>query len=188
AGCNDDAATAMVSAIQALHQVAMDHYDTVNEPLWLAKLKELASRDDRNARLSGFSFAILLERNEISDELCAREVSRRLSPGIPVDLGAGWFEGLSMRNRYALLSRASLWTQLDAYIHSLEQDAFLRSLVFLRRAFSTFEAKEKAAVAEMMGDLWGLGADQTGAVLQQPLSQDEKEQLNELNEFDFGDL
>lgn len=188
AACNDDAAQGMVKAIQALHTVAQDHWETVDDRLWLVKLQELASRDDRNAKLSGFSFAILLERNEISDERCSQEVSRRLSPGIPVDLGAGWFEGLSMRNRYALLSRVSLWAQLDAYIQSLDADAFRRSLVFLRRAFGTFEAKEKAAVAEMMGDLWGADADSTGAALQRPLSQEEKEKLDELNEFDFGDL
>ena len=105
AGCNDDAAQGMVRAIQSLHTIAQDHFEAVDDGLWLNKLQELASRDDRNAKLSGFAFAILLERNEIPDERVATEVSRRLSPGIPVDLGAGWFEGMSMRNRYALLSR-----------------------------------------------------------------------------------
>ncbi|MBP1991904.1 DUF5682 family protein [Paenibacillus eucommiae] len=188
AGCNDEAASGMITAINALNSVALDHYELVDDLLWLQKLQELSSRDDRNARLSGFAFAILLERNEVSDERCAQEVSRRLSPGIPVDLGAGWFEGMSMRNRYALLSRVSLWKQLDAYIHSLEEESFHRSLVFLRRALSAFEAREKAAVAEMMGEIWGVDAEETGAALQRPLNEDEKEKLDELNDFDFGDL
>lgn len=187
-GCNDDAAHGMVGAIHSLHAVAGDHYDLVDDGLWLAKLQELAARDDRNAKLSGFAFAILLERNEISDERVAQEVSRRLSPGIPADLGAGWFEGMSMRNRYALLSRVTLWQQLDTYISSLDKEAFQRSLVFLRRAFGSFEPREKAAVAEMMGDIWGVGSMAAGAALQQPLSEEEKEKLDELNDFDFGDL
>ncbi|MDR6550596.1 DUF5682 family protein [Paenibacillus qinlingensis] len=188
AGCNDDAAQGMVRAIQSLHTIARDHFESVDDGLWLSQLQELASRDDRNAKLSGFAFAILLERNEISNERVATEVSRRLSPGIPVDLGAGWFEGMSMRNRYALLSRISLWQQLDLYIGSLDKAAFRRSLVFLRRAFGSFEPREKASVAEMMGDIWGVGADQGGAALQQPLSEEEKEKLDELGDFDFGDL
>lgn len=188
AGCNDEAAHGMVKAIQALHAVAQEHYETVDDALWQTKLRELASRDDRNAKLSGMAFAILLERGELPDDEVSREVSRRLSPGIPADLGAGWFEGLSLRNRYALLSRVSLWKQLDAYIASLEREAFHRSLVFLRRAFGSFEPREKAAVAEMMGELWGAGADAAGAALQQPLSEEEKEKLDELNDFDFGDL
>jgi hypothetical protein len=186
--CNDDAAHGMVKAIQSQHTVAQEHFETVDDALWHSRLQELASRDDRNARLSGFAFAILLERGELPEEEVAREVSRRLSPGIPADLGVGWFEGMSMRNRYALLSRTSLWKQLDAYIASLEREAFQRSLVFLRRAFGSFEPREKAAVAEMMGELWGVGAANAGTALQQPLSEEEKEKLDELNDFDFGDL
>ncbi|UKS24444.1 DUF5682 family protein [Paenibacillus sp. HWE-109] len=188
AGCNDDAAQGMVKAIQSLHTIAQDHFEVVDDELWMKKLQELASRDDRNAKLSGFAFAIMLERNEIANDQIAQEVSRRLSPGIPADLGAGWFEGISMRNRYGLLSRVSLWQHLDTYISSLEPEAFHRSLVFLRRAFGLFEPREKAAVAEMMGDIWGMGADTIGAALQQPLSEEEKEKLDELNDFDFGDL
>ncbi|WP_058304142.1 DUF5682 family protein [Gorillibacterium timonense] len=188
ANCNDDAAASKMEAIRAMHGVAREHAETVAEQLWMAKLKELAARDDRNAKLSGYAFSILLELNDIGEEECAREVSRRLSPGIPADLGAGWFEGLAMRNRYALLSRDYLWRQLDSYIASLDVDAFKRSLVFLRRAFGTFEPREKATIAELMGDLWGVGSEQTGEVLQQPLNEEEKEQLDELNDFDFGDL
>lgn len=188
AGCNDDAAADRLNAIHAMHAVAGEHYELVDEPLWMSKLKELAARDDRNAKLSGYSFAILLERNAAGEEECAKEVSRRLSPGIPADLGAGWFEGLSLRNRYALLSRGYLWRQLDAYVASLEAEPFKRSLVFLRRAFGTFEPREKAAIAEMMGDLWGVGSERTGEALQRPLNEKEKEQLDELNDFDFGDL
>ncbi|MCR2802732.1 DUF5682 family protein [Paenibacillus soyae] len=187
-GCNDDAAAAMASAIQIMQGTASEHYDTVDAGLWRAKLEELAFRDDRNAKLSGLAFAILLEKNEISEEQCSREVARRLSLGIPADLGAGWFEGLAQRNRYALLSRSFLWKQLDDYIATLTPEAFQRSLVFLRRAFGAFEPREKAAVAEMMGGFWGVSAEDAAIALQEPLSEEEKEKLDELNEFDFGDL
>ena len=43
--------------------------------------------------------AILLERGVVSEDLLSKEVSRRLSPGVPADLGAGWFEGLAGKNR-----------------------------------------------------------------------------------------
>ncbi|TCM96363.1 hypothetical protein EV294_105230 [Paenibacillus sp. BK033] len=188
AGCNDDAAAGMVTAIQAMNAAAEEHYQLVDGALWMNRLKELAARDDRNAKLSGFAFAIVLEKNEAGEEECAREVSRRLSPGIPADIGSGWFEGMSMRNRYALLSRDYLWRQLDEYVNSLEEEPFKRSLVFLRRAFGGFEPREKAAIAELLGDLWGSGAEPTGEALQRPLNDDEKEQLDELNDFDFGDI
>ncbi|MEI7028154.1 DUF5682 family protein [Paenibacillus sp. y28] len=188
AACNDDAAKSLIGTMNVLNLIAQEHYDFVNEALWLNKLEELATRDDRNAKLSGFAFTILLERNLVGEERCAQEISRRLSPGIPADVGAGWFEGLAQRNRYVLLSRPFLWQQLDDYIQSLEQAPFHRSLVFLRRAFGTFEPREKAALAELLGDVWGSGADEAGEVLQKPLSEEEREKLDELNDFDFGDL
>lgn len=188
ANCNNDAASSVCTGIQLLHAVAQEHYDEVNESLWIRELQRLASRDDRNPCLSGFCFAIALERDDYSAEDIEREVSRRLSPGIPADLGAGWFEGVSMRNRYALLSRSLLWERLDAYIGSLEDEQFRRSLVYLRRAFSVFEPREKAAVADLLGELWGAGAEEASLILQQPLSDEEKEKLDELNDFDFGDL
>lgn len=187
-GCNDQAAKPMAEAIQLLHRVSQEQFEVVDAELWQDRLQQLAYRDDRNAKLSGLAFALLLEKNAMDEESCSREVSRRLSPGVPADLGAGWFEGVAMRNRYALLSRASLWRQLDEYIGTLDDEPFYRALVFLRRAFAAFEPREKAAVAEMMGDLWNMLPDEAGSALQQPLSEEEKEKLDELNEFDFGDL
>ncbi|MGF7035165.1 hypothetical protein J2T17_006170 [Paenibacillus mucilaginosus] len=187
AACSEEAAGDILSAMNAMHRVSQDHAELVNDAEWVRGLWELASRDDRNAKLSGYAFAILLERGLVTSEQCSQEVSRRLSPGIPADLGAGWFEGLSMRNRYALLSRSDLWAQLDEYIGSLEPEPFRRSLVFLRRAFGAFEPREKAAVADLLGMLWGSDAA-AGEQLQEPLTEEERGMLSELNEYDFGDL
>ncbi|MFB9327528.1 DUF5682 family protein [Paenibacillus aurantiacus] len=186
--CSDDAAKAMLAGINRIHSVSQDQYEIVDDELWKRQLRELAFRDDRNAMLSGFAFAIMLERHAVTEPECEREVARRLSPGIPADLGAGWFEGMSMRNRYALLSRPSLWGQLDDYLGSLEPDQFKRSLVFLRRAFASFDAREKAAVAELLGDLWGTDAQRDAEALQQPLSAEELAAIAALDEFDFSDF
>lgn len=128
----------MIGAMNDLNNISQEHSEIADTALWLQELLQLAQRDDRNPRLSGFACAILMERGAIPAGEVAAEVSRRLSPGIPADLGAGWFEGLSMRNRYGLLSRMSLWEQLNDYINALEDEEFKRALVFLRRAFSTF--------------------------------------------------
>jgi len=127
----------------------------------------------------------LLERNLITDEFCSKEVSRRLSPGIPADIGAGWFEGMSMRNHYALLSRIELWRELDNYIQSLDDDEFLRSVVFMRRAFGGFEPREKNSVAELLGEFWGLDAASIAVFLQDDLDSEEVAVLEELSDFDF---
>ncbi|AIQ17915.1 hypothetical protein H70357_15480 [Paenibacillus sp. FSL H7-0357] len=187
-GCNDEAAGSMLTAINELNGISLEHGETLDEGLWLQELQQLAERDDRNPRLSGFACAILMERAAISAEEVAAEVSRRLSPGIPADLGAGWFEGLSMRNRYGLLSRMSLWEQLNSYINALADDEFKRALVFLRRAFSTFSPREKTMISELLGELWGVNVEQAAEILTGELKEEEAKMLDELNDFDFGDF
>ena len=168
--CDDRGVSEMTQAIDVLNKVALEFHDRVDEPLWIEQLQCLADSDDRNPMLSGYACAILLERGAIENEALSREVARRISPGVPADLGAGWFEGLAQRNRYALLARQSLWEQLAEYIESLDEDQFRRALVFLRRAFGSFGAKEKRHIAENLGEFWGVHEDVASEMLEKPLS------------------
>ena len=108
--------------------------------------------DDLNTGISGFAAAILLERGRMEEEELSRQVRRRLSRGIPAELGAGWFAGLSKKNRYALIARLDLWRELSAYMDTLDDQEFKRALVFLRRAFADFSSREKLDVAENLGE------------------------------------
>jgi hypothetical protein len=185
ASCDDKAVKPMMQAIDEVNKVGLEFHDRVEEPLWIEQLRRLADADDRNPSLSGYACAILLERGLMENEALAREVSRRISPGVPADLGAGWFEGLARRNRYALLARQPLWEQLAGYIESLDEEQFRRALVFLRRAFGPFSAREKRHIAENLGEYWGLNADAASELIEKPLTETEEESLKDLNEFDF---
>jgi hypothetical protein len=186
--CDLAAAQKMVVGLNELNQVALDYTALIDEPLWIGELQKLAQADHLNPLLSGYACALLLERSLMSNEELAKEVSRRLSPGTPADLGAGWFEGLSQRNRYALLTRLALWEQLAEYVASLTDDEFKRALVFLRRALGEFSPAEKRSITENMGEIWGANPDAVSEVLAQELSETEKKQLEELSDFNFEEL
>lgn len=188
ANCDNNAANTMINSIHQMNTIALQHYSWVDEDLWIRKLSELSDRDDRNPKLSGYACSILLERNMIDNEKLSMEVSRRLSPGIEADLGAGWFEGLSMRNRYALLARMSLWEQLADYVASLDAEQFKRALVFLRRAFGSFGTAEKRSICENLGEIWGIGRDNASDFISRELDEEEQKSIEELNDFDFGDI
>lgn len=188
ATCDDAAMPAYLEAIDVCNRVGLENHELVDEALWIAQLQRLADADDRNATLSGYACALLLERGLIANDDLGREVVRRLSPGVPADLGAGWFEGLSQRNRYALLGRQVLWQQLADYVAALDDEHFPRALVFLRRAFATFSPREKRQIAENLAEYWGVNADATAELLEAPLSADEQAKLDTLNDFDFDDL
>ncbi|MBE0390336.1 hypothetical protein BJQ96_00156 [Flavobacterium sp. PL0002] len=183
--CDDNASKTVAQAINVMEIISQELYETVDADLWQKELEKLAWRNDLNTKLSGIAFSILLEHNMVSEEACANEVSRRLSPGIPADIGAGWFEGLSGRNRYALLSRVSLWKELDRYVQGLDEEDFYRSVVFLRRAFGEFEANQKNSIAELLGDIWGTGIEATAELLLEDLTESETQKLDELNDFEF---
>ena len=185
--CDAKAAPDVTRAMDLLNALQLSH-DFLEEARWLSLLADISDRDDLNTRCSGFAMAILLERGKADEELLSREVARRLSPGVPADLGAGWFEGLAGKNRYALIARLSLWRQLDQYLSGLDDETFRRALVFLRRAFADFSPGEKNDIAENLGELWGLDARQAAEVLMNDVTQEEQTVLDSLEEFDFDDI
>ena len=120
--------------------------------------------------------------------MLSEEMKRRLSYGIPADLGAAWFEGLALKNKYALISRLSIWEQLSDYIDTLNDEEFKKALVFLRRAFCYFTASERNNIAENLGEIWQFNTQQVSEVLNDTLTEIEQDTLQQLDEFDFGDI
>lgn len=185
--CDKDAIKEVVKNIGYINEVVLNH-DFIDEEAWLNTLDDMANRDDINTKASGYAAAILLERGRISSEKLSVMMERRLKKGIPSDLGAEWFEGLSMKNRYTLISRMSLWEKLSEYIDSLDDEEFKRALVFLRRAFSDFSAKEKCSIGENLGEIWNLNKDKVSEIVNTELTKEQEEEINNLDDFDFDDF
>ena len=182
--CDDAASGSVSAALQQLNSVALAH-DTLDQESLVSALWQVAGRDDLNTKLSGFAAAVLMERGLMGTEQLKLEVRRRLSPGTPADLGAGWFEGLAMKNRYALIARLSLWESLDNYLETLDDEEFKRALVFLRRAFADFTARERDEIAENLGELWNLNGQQVSEAVNVALDTQEAGMVENLEDFDF---
>ena len=182
--CDDIAAASLAEDIQKIHNVFMVQ-DFLDESLWFDKLTELSNRDDLNTKISGLATAILLDAGKIDEPTLRKEVSRRLSVGMPAELGANWFAGLSMRNHYALIGRLTLWESLSEYLDTLDEEEFRRSVVFLRRAFVEYSAKEKDMIAENLGEIWGLNAQEVSEIINSEIKEVDTEILED---FDFGDF
>ena len=98
------------------------------------------------------------------------------------------FEGLAGKNRYALITRLSLWRHLSAYLDGLEEETFRRALVFLRRAFADFTPAERSDIAENLGEIWGIRPEQVSELIMADISAEEQTMLSDLEEFDFEDI
>lgn len=180
-GCDDAGAKVVVEAVSRLDAAARLH-DFLDAAAWRYALRQVAARDDGNPVLSGYAAATLLERGDLAADRLDTEVSRRLSPGVAAEQAAGWFEGLTKKNRCGLIARLPLWQSLSDYLDSLTDNEFKRALVFLRRAFADFTPGEKDQVAETLGELWELVPRQVSEVLTTSAA------VAELDDFDFDDI
>lgn len=167
ARCSEEAGRRVGTALAGVQQVAMLAEDDagIDVDRWTRSLDGIADDELADAHVAGVACALLLERGVITDEVLDRRVAKRISPGADPGQGAGFFEGLATRNRYALLSRKTLWSALSAFIESLDDDAFRRAVVALRRAFAKFEMGEARKIATIVGEAWGGG----GAALVQAI-------------------
>lgn len=181
--CDDSASKIVMQSMEILNRVQIDN-DFLDENMWIDLINRIASRDDINTKCSGFAMATLIERGLIDEKFIAVEVSRRLSKGMPAELGAGWFEGLAQKNRYSIIMRISLWRELDNYISSLDDDEFKRALVFLRRAFADFLPNEKSDISENLGEIWNIQPEQVCNVI---MSKND-DILQGLDDFNFDDI
>ena len=185
--CDNNAAVELAKSIIIMHTVVENH-DFLDRERWYSLLLEISKRDDLNTKISGLAMAILLEAGKIDNEVLGKEVEKRLSKGVPADLGATWFEGLSMKNHYTLIARLGLWEKLQNYISNLDEEEFKRALLFLRRAFADFTSNEKHDIAENIAEIWGLNKNDVSAVINDDLGENEKEIIAGLEEFDFDDI
>ena len=155
--CNEDASRKVSAALTHLHLVANALEDKLDVDRFVRTLDAIADDPFAAPHVAGVACAILLERGKITDAVLDQRISRRLSPGVSPTEGAGFFEGLATRNRYALLARKSLWTAMNAFIEALDDDQFRRAVVALRRAFGSFETSDARRIATVLSDIWGGG-------------------------------
>jgi hypothetical protein len=167
--CDDAAAQQLRLAIDRIHEATFLGEEGVDPEQWLDAVRTVSASDSRHPFLSGYATGLLIERGRIDDEALDREVARRLSPGTEAGIGVAWFEGLVQRNRAALFMRRALWDCLARYVDDLDDEAFRRALLYLRRAFATFPPGEIRRVVAILAELWQDGGAELAKAVERPL-------------------
>jgi hypothetical protein len=171
--CDDEAVKSVRLAMDRIHEVSFLDEPDVDPERWMAQVREVAASDSRHPFLSGYATALLIERGCISDDDLDREVVRRLSPGTEASVGVAWFEGLVQRNRAVLFMRKALWECLSRYVDGLDDEAFRRALLYLRRAFSSFTSGEIRRVVTLLAGVWQGGGEELSQALNRTLAKEE---------------
>jgi hypothetical protein len=185
--CDKAAANELVPAISYVNDACLSH-DFIDDGRFIDTLTELSESDTVNPYISGFACAILSERGKIDSEHLSTLIGRHLSTGTSPQDGASWFEGLAKKNRRSLISRLGIWEKLCTFISELDKDGFKSALVCLRRTFSEFSPSEKSDIAENIGEILGVSVESASEFINSVMTDDEQNALDELDDFDFGDI
>lgn len=185
--CENSSAEEIISAVSKVNDACLAH-DFLDTELFLKLLDELSDSDRVNPLVSGFACAVLMERGKIDSATLSVLISRRLSKSNPPSESALWFEGLSKKNRRSLISRLSVWEKLVEFIDELDDEEFKPVLICLRRTFSDFSPSEKSDIAENIGEVMGVSAEQVAEIIMTEMTEEEKEAIDALDDFDFGDI
>jgi hypothetical protein len=185
--CDENAANEMITAMTAVHDACFAH-DFLDNERFIRLLGDIADSDRVNPLLSGYACCLLTEKAAISPEKLSELVSRRLSKGTPPSEGAAWFEGLARRNRRSLIGRLTLWEKLCGFMDELDDEEFKPVLVSLRRTFSDFTPSEKNDIAENIGEVLGISTQQAAEIIASDMTAEEQQTIDELDDFDFGDI
>ena len=185
--CDRQAAEELITALSRINDACLSH-DFLDENRFITLLSDLADSDFANPVISGYACAVLTERGKMPAEKLSALINRKLSGGTSPSDGALWFEGLARKNRRSLISRLSVWEKLCGFTESLNDEDFKAVLVCLRRTFSDFTPSEKSDIAENIGEILGISKEAAAEFVTAEITDEEKQTLDELDDFDFGDI
>lgn len=127
---------------------------------WRQALKLVANAQSSAALLRGTCCRLLLDSNTIDMEEANSQLSLNLSVGADAQGAAQWLDGFLNRNATILLHNDHLWSLIDAWLSSLQNEHFIAVLPLVRRTFSEFEAADRRDLSLKAKQPLGKGAHQ----------------------------
>ncbi|QND59087.1 DUF5682 family protein [Mesorhizobium huakuii] len=115
---------------------------------WRNGLAAVLDGSRSTALVAGCAAHLLYEAGHLSADAAAGLIARRLSPGTPVAEAAGFFEGFFSTAGQRLIYDEGLRGAVDAWLKSLDEDAFIAHLPLLRRVFSHLDSMERRRLIE----------------------------------------
>jgi len=124
---------------------------------WRQALSTVVDDDQATPLLAGVAARLLYEAETIAPEAAAELLGRMLSPGRAVADAAGFFEGFFDGAGERLIYDASLRAAVDAWMLSLEGEAFTAFLPLFRRALGNLDRMQRRRLLDAVFGRGGAG-------------------------------
>ncbi|UCI07068.1 DUF5682 family protein [Mesorhizobium sp. B1-1-8] len=115
---------------------------------WRNGLAAVLDSSRSTALVAGCAAHLLYEADRLSAEAAADLLAKRLSPGTPVADASAFFEGFFSAAGQRLIYDEGLRGAVDAWLVSLDEEAFVAHLPLLRRVFSNLDSMERKRLIE----------------------------------------
>ncbi len=115
---------------------------------WRAGLAAVLESSRSTALVAGCAAHLLYEAGRLSADATADLLAKRLSPGTQVLDAAAFFEGFFSGAGQRLIYDEYLRGAVDAWLASLDEEAFVAHLPLLRRVFSNLDSMERRRLIE----------------------------------------
>ncbi|TJW60852.1 MAG: hypothetical protein E5V97_22770 [Mesorhizobium sp.] len=115
---------------------------------WRNGLAAVLDSSRSTALVAGCAAHLLYEAGRLSADETADLLARRLSPGTAVLDAAAFFEGFFSGAGQRLIYDEGLRGAVDAWLASLDEEAFVAHLPLLRRVFSNLDSMERRRLIE----------------------------------------
>ncbi|GLR88597.1 DUF5682 family protein [Bradyrhizobium iriomotense] len=137
-----------ILAGDAAIQLAQLEADVVAK--WRDALTALLHDDQATRLIAGTAARLLYEAELLAAEDAAGLLARMLSPGTPVAEAAGFFEGFFEGAGQRLIHDGALRGAVDAWLMTLDDEAFTASLPLFRRVFSALDRTERRRLMDAL--------------------------------------
>lgn len=115
---------------------------------WTLALRAVATGGRAEARVAGKAASLLYEAGAMEAEAAATLLARHLSPGTSTADAAAFLEGFLAGAGARLIHDAALRDAVDAWLGTMEEEAFTEALPLLRRVFSDLDAMERRRLVD----------------------------------------
>ncbi|RDC61901.1 DUF5682 family protein [Adhaeribacter pallidiroseus] len=147
-GLDEDASGTLFEKISEVQSALSLFQDLEIANPWKQALQTLLNSHNVHGLIVGRACRLLADAQEIKEEELGVKFSLALSSAQEPGYAAAWLEGFLKNSGMILLLDEGLWTILNNWVSTLDEETFVQVLPLLRRNFASFTPAERRKIGE----------------------------------------
>lgn len=145
---SDDAAQKLLDLFFKLNDAVNVLQQADITAMWQQTLQSITAANNTSTMIAGYATRLLSDYKLLEGEALVRIFHYAMSVGTLPDKAASWLEGFLKGSGTILLIDNDLWTLVNNWVDTLDEETFTRVLPLLRRTFAGFSAPERKKLGE----------------------------------------